>query len=115
MYICSSLYWNNYSGVKLIAIVYTGIFLTFFGQDGYFGLTSQHPGCTACNCDMAGSVNKSCSSTGQCFCRPRFSGLKCDVIEPNFFLPSVDFMTFQAEDAFAVSVSTNVYISIFLV
>ena len=58
---------------------------------------------------MAGSVNKSCSSTGQCFCRPRFSGLKCDVIEPNFFLPSVDFMTFQAEDAFAVSVSTNVY------
>lgn len=71
-------------------------------QDGFFGLTAQNPGCTACNCDMAGSVNKSCSSTGQCYCRPRFSGDKCDEIESGFFVPSVDFMTFEAEDAMAV-------------
>ena len=56
---------------------------------------------------MAGSVNKSCSSTGQCYCRPRFSGDKCDEIESGFFVPSVDFMTFEAEDAMAVIVSAN--------
>ncbi|XP_015765926.1 PREDICTED: laminin subunit gamma-1-like [Acropora digitifera] len=72
-------------------------------QDGYFGLTAQNPGCTACNCDRAGSVNKSCSSTGQCYCRPRFSGDKCHVIESGFYVPNVDSMTFQAEKALAVT------------
>ena len=78
----------------------------WFPQDGYYGLTSQNPGCTACNCYLAGSFNTSCSSSGQCFCRPRFSGDKCDVIEPGFFVPSVDFMTFHAEDATPKTVST---------
>ena len=81
--------------------------ILLFTQDGYYGLTSQNPGCTACNCDLAGSVNKSCSSSGQCYCRPRFSGDKCDVIDPGYFLPSVDFMTFQAEDATPRTVSTE--------
>ena len=76
-----------------------------FTQDGYYGLTSQNPGCTACDCDLAGSFNTSCSSSGQCYCRPRFSGAKCDVIDPGFFVPSVDFMTFQAEDATPITVS----------
>lgn len=77
----------------------------FFTQDGYYGLTSENPGCTACNCDLAGSFNTSCSSSGQCYCRPKFSGDRCNVIDPGFFVPSVDFMTFQAEDATPVTVS----------
>ncbi|XP_027039863.1 laminin subunit beta-1-like [Pocillopora damicornis] len=79
-------------------------------QDGYFGLTSENPGCTACNCDLAGSVNTSCSSSGKCYCRPKFSGDKCDKIDEGFFVPSVDFMTFQAEDATPITVrSVNLY------
>ncbi|RMX49211.1 hypothetical protein pdam_00005840 [Pocillopora damicornis] len=76
-------------------------------QDGYFGLTSENPGCTACNCDLAGSVNTSCSSSGKCYCRPKFSGDKCDKIDEGFFVPSVDFMTFQAEDATPITPQTK--------
>ncbi|XP_074661048.1 usherin-like [Tubulanus polymorphus] len=36
--------------------------------------------CRKCNCDMAGSVNKTCERTdGQCQCKPFVSGLKCSV------------------------------------
>ncbi|PFX13764.1 Laminin subunit gamma-1 [Stylophora pistillata] len=76
-------------------------------QDGYFGLTSEDPGCTACNCDMAGSVNTSCSSSGKCYCRPKFSGDKCEKIDEGFFVPSVHFMTFQAEDATPITPQTK--------
>ena len=73
-------------------------------------MTSENPGCTACHCDLAGSVNTSCSSSGICYCRPKFSGDKCDKINEGFFVPSVDFMTFQAEDATPITVrSVNHY------
>ena len=33
--------------------------------------------CTACDCYEAGSLNKKCDSTGQCNCKPGFTGPKC--------------------------------------
>ena len=44
------------------------------------------------------------------FLPPKFSGEKCDKIDEGFFAPSVDFMTFQAEDATPITVrSVNHY------
>ena len=68
-------------------------------QDGYFGLTSDNPnGCKECNCDSAGSVNISCTSSGNCYCRPKFSGQKCEIIADGFFVPSVGALTYEAEE-----------------
>ena len=60
-------------------------------------------------------MNKSCSSTGQCYCRPRFSGDKCHVIESGFYVPNVDSMTFQAEKALAVTVSVVTAVFVLLI
>lgn len=110
-YTCPVLYTIFWCDSKKIIYYY----YFFLLQDGYFGLTTQNPGCTACNCDSAGSLNKSCSSTGQCYCRRRFSGDKCHVIESGFFVPSVDSMTFQAENALAVTVSVATAIFVLLI
>ena len=46
--------------------------------DGYWGLTSGQ-GCSACNCDPLGSVNRLCDDrTGQCTCKPGITGKQCD-------------------------------------
>lgn len=41
----------------------------------------------ACNCDVGGSIGIGCNQvTGQCKCRPRIGGLKCDQpIEDHYF------------------------------
>ncbi|KAK3701048.1 hypothetical protein QZH41_008153, partial [Actinostola sp. cb2023] len=67
-------------------------------KDGYYNLTeSNADGCMSCGCNAAGSMNVTCNSTGGCFCRPRFYGLKCQSIESGYFVPSVDSLTVQAE------------------
>ena len=69
-------------------------------QDGYFGLTPDNPSsCTKCACSVMGSVNISCNSTGGCYCRNNFYGLKCDQIRTGFYVPSVGQLTYEAEDA----------------
>ena len=39
---------------------------------------------TACDCGV-GSVNGSCTSTGQCYCQPGVEGAKCDLCQPFTF------------------------------
>ena len=69
-------------------------------QDGYFGLTADKPNtCDKCACSSMGSVNISCNSTGGCYCRSNYYGLKCDQIQTGFYVPSVAELTIEAEDA----------------
>ncbi|EDO31103.1 predicted protein [Nematostella vectensis] len=67
-------------------------------KDGFYSLNAGNTaGCSACNCDPAGSINVTCSDGGACHCRPHFSGLKCDVIERGFYKASVEELVFEAE------------------
>ncbi|KAI3378928.1 hypothetical protein SNEBB_010582 [Seison nebaliae] len=48
--------------------------------DGYYNLHSPDvDGCQACDCDVTGSLNGTCDMyTGQCHCRERVTGRRCD-------------------------------------
>jgi len=51
-------------------------------EDGFYNLQSGQ-GCQTCGCDPIGSYNQTCDIfTGQCFCRPGVTGLRCDHCEP---------------------------------
>uniref|UniRef100_A0A915EV46 Uncharacterized protein n=1 Tax=Ditylenchus dipsaci TaxID=166011 RepID=A0A915EV46_9BILA len=56
--------------------------------DGFYNMqANSQVGCQACNCDAGGAIGNSCNqNTGQCRCRPRIQGLKCDQpIQDHFF------------------------------
>ncbi|XP_067901794.1 usherin [Heterodontus francisci] len=57
--------------------------------DGYYGLhLSNSLGCLPCNCDTAGTMNRSTNcdrSTGQCLCKTNVTGLHCDQCVPHTF------------------------------
>ncbi|XP_023930665.1 laminin-like protein lam-2 [Lingula anatina] len=44
----------------------------------HFGFSSGN-GCTACGCDVSGSVTESCTETGVCTCKTNVTGTKCDM------------------------------------
>lgn len=57
-------------------------------------------GCKFCDCDPGGSYSPDCDQeTGRCNCRPHVTGRRCDQPEPGYFVPSPDYLTFEAEDA----------------
>ena len=41
----------------------------------------------------------------QCSCKPRITGKKCDQIEENYFIPSLDFQIYEAE--YAIKLKEN--------
>lgn len=50
-------------------------------QNGFWNIASSE-GCENCKCDTVGSYNSSCNTyTGQCFCKPGVTGLRCDKCE----------------------------------
>uniref|UniRef100_A0A7E4ULG0 Laminin subunit alpha-1 n=1 Tax=Panagrellus redivivus TaxID=6233 RepID=A0A7E4ULG0_PANRE len=69
--------------------------------DGFFQMNPHsHVGCEPCNCDVGGSLGQSCNvHTGQCRCRARVEGLKCDEPMKNHYFPSLWHMQYEAEDA----------------
>ncbi|CAN9502851.1 unnamed protein product [Ophioblennius macclurei] len=46
-------------------------------KDGFF-LKEAAQSCTACNCNLTGSINATCDSRGRCSCKEGVSGEKCD-------------------------------------
>nr|XP_054772039.1 laminin-like protein epi-1 [Lytechinus pictus] len=71
-------------------------------RDGTYRLDASNPiGCQDCNCDVGGSVHAACNKeTGQCVCRPRVTGVTCDMPEANHFVPDLHQMKFEAEDGY---------------
>ncbi len=52
---------------------------------GYFNLTAANPeGCEPCGCNTDGTFNAldTCNPDGQCQCKTRVTGLKCDMCRP---------------------------------
>lgn len=56
-------------------------------QYGFYGLSANNTaGCTACDCNPSGSTSTYCNpSNGQCICKDRVEGLKCDRCKDGFF------------------------------
>ena len=56
---------------------------------GYYDLSQTNPsGCSACNCNTAGTLNNdpSCHiSSGQCGCKPNVIGVKCTNCKPGYY------------------------------
>ncbi|XP_022314761.2 laminin subunit alpha-like [Crassostrea virginica] len=67
---------------------------------GFYGLSEANPfGCTECDCDSGGSINLRCEQrTGQCPCKPRVGGRRCDVPTRNHFYPTLQQFKYEIED-----------------
>ncbi|XP_064605903.1 laminin subunit alpha-2-like [Liolophura sinensis] len=53
-------------------------------KPGFFG-TAVNRDCRACNCEETGSVGRECDQrSGQCVCKPHYSGRHCDQCEVGF-------------------------------
>ncbi|XP_059144333.1 laminin subunit alpha-like [Physella acuta] len=68
--------------------------------DGYYNLQENNPfGCVDCNCDRGGSVRMACDkTTGQCQCKQRVTGQKCDKAITGNFVPTLHQYKFEVED-----------------
>ncbi|CAL4059747.1 unnamed protein product, partial [Meganyctiphanes norvegica] len=69
-------------------------------QDGTFNLMEENLfGCSACGCNIGGSVDNACDkSTGQCRCRPRVTGQRCDQPLQLHYFPTYYQLKYEAED-----------------
>eukprot|EP00794_Sanderia_malayensis_P016180 gene16180-17806_t len=71
---------------------------------GYYSSVTVNPTqCTACGCDPSGSYNSSCSSTGACYCRPLYSGIKCKIISSSYYSANVQQLLFSSLNAHIAS------------
>ncbi|XP_012943161.1 laminin subunit alpha isoform X2 [Aplysia californica] len=68
--------------------------------DGFYNLDGNNPfGCVDCNCDRGGSQRLTCDKTsGQCLCKQRVTGKRCDVPITGHFVPSLHQYKFEVED-----------------
>lgn len=69
-------------------------------QDGKFNLMEDNLfGCTDCNCNIGGSNNNICDKvTGQCSCRHRIQGQRCDQPMQTHYFPTLYQYKFEIED-----------------
>ncbi|XP_047677137.1 laminin subunit alpha-3 isoform X2 [Tachysurus fulvidraco] len=69
-------------------------------DDGYFLLQKKNYfGCQGCRCDVGGAVGRGCHElTGQCQCRKHMYGRTCSEPEPNFYIPDLHHLKFEAEN-----------------
>uniref|UniRef100_A0A8R1I6V3 Laminin-like protein epi-1 n=2 Tax=Caenorhabditis japonica TaxID=281687 RepID=A0A8R1I6V3_CAEJA len=69
--------------------------------DGFYRLNSYNQlGCEPCHCDIGGALRAECDiQSGQCKCRPRVTGLRCDRPIENHYFPTLWHNQYEAEDA----------------
>ncbi|KAL3869382.1 hypothetical protein ACJMK2_042067 [Sinanodonta woodiana] len=69
-------------------------------RDGYYNLQNTNLyGCVGCDCDIGGSMHGVCNKeTGQCVCKPRVGGRRCDQPISQHFIPSLTQLKFEIED-----------------
>ena len=78
--------------------------MNFFIQNGYYGVPANSPlNCYNCMCFPSGSVNSSCASDGQCYCRPFYTGLKCQNVAVGYYSASIEQLTFSTWGAMIIS------------
>ncbi|KAL4655406.1 laminin subunit beta-2-like isoform X1 [Arapaima gigas] len=66
----------------------------------HWGLSNDVLGCRPCHCDFGGAYNNRCTmDSGQCECRPHLVGRQCSDVQIGYFCASLDFYTYEAEDA----------------
>uniref|UniRef100_A0A183CHS1 Laminin EGF-like domain-containing protein n=1 Tax=Globodera pallida TaxID=36090 RepID=A0A183CHS1_GLOPA len=68
--------------------------------DGFYNIRADsHVGCEPCNCDVGGAIGITChQETGQCHCRPRVGGRRCDKPIQNHFFPTLWHNRYEAEN-----------------
>ncbi|EYC06964.1 hypothetical protein Y032_0073g800 [Ancylostoma ceylanicum] len=68
--------------------------------DGFYNLQGFNQlGCEPCNCDIGGALRADCDGvSGQCRCRPRVTGLRCDKPIENHYFPTLWHSQYEAED-----------------
>uniref|UniRef100_A0A0N4ZLJ9 Laminin subunit alpha n=1 Tax=Parastrongyloides trichosuri TaxID=131310 RepID=A0A0N4ZLJ9_PARTI len=69
-------------------------------QEGYYNKNDINAlGCESCKCNSAGSAGNHCDAeTGQCRCKPRITGEKCDKPLEKHYFPTLWHMQYEAED-----------------
>ncbi|KAL2102594.1 hypothetical protein ACEWY4_001762 [Coilia grayii] len=66
----------------------------------HWGLSNNMDGCRPCDCDQGGAVDNNCDPhSGQCVCRAHMFGQRCDQIESGYYFVSMDYYTYEAEEA----------------
>ncbi|XP_052834287.1 laminin subunit alpha-3-like [Octopus bimaculoides] len=56
---------------------------------------------TACDCNVGGSATMNCNKqTGQCICKPRVFGMKCDKPLKTYFFPTLHQQKYEIEDGY---------------
>ncbi|CAI4221509.1 unnamed protein product [Auanema sp. JU1783] len=68
--------------------------------EGFYNLQGFNQlGCETCDCDIGGAVRGDCDIiTGQCRCRPRITGRKCDKPIENHYFPTLWHNQYEAEE-----------------
>ncbi|XP_014209765.1 laminin subunit alpha isoform X2 [Copidosoma floridanum] len=68
--------------------------------DGAYDLQESNLfGCSQCACDIGGSLSPTChKETGQCHCRSRVAGQKCDKPMRAHYFPTLHQFQYEAED-----------------
>ncbi|XP_059799850.1 laminin subunit beta-2 [Hypanus sabinus] len=66
----------------------------------HWALSQDPNGCRSCNCDVGAALDNNCSTeTGQCRCRKHLMGRQCEQVMAGYFLPALDYLTYEAEIA----------------
>ncbi|XP_071318517.1 laminin subunit beta-4 isoform X2 [Trachinotus anak] len=67
---------------------------------GFWGLGNSEFRCSPCDCDIGGAHSTTCSpEDGQCHCLPNMIGRRCSDPARGYFLPSLDYILYEAEHA----------------